>query len=73
MKVFFSCLNFKGKVEIGALQVVYQMGNSWDLVRFMGDVNGKGMCFFLGECNKQTLLYEIKNEYGKVCVVVKQY
>jgi hypothetical protein len=49
------------------------MGNSWNLVRFMGDANWKGMCFFLVECNKGTLLYEIKNEYGKVCVVMKQF
>jgi hypothetical protein len=49
------------------------MGNSWDLVKFMGDANGKGMGFFLVECNKWTLLYEIKNEYGKVCVVMKQF
>jgi hypothetical protein len=49
------------------------MGNSWDLVSFMGDANGKGMWFFLLECNKRTLLYEIKNEYGKVCVVMKQF
>jgi hypothetical protein len=49
------------------------MKNSWDLVRFMGDANGKGMFFLKVECNKWTLLYEIKNEYEKVFVVIKQF
>jgi hypothetical protein len=73
MKGFFFCLNFQGKVEIGALHVVYHIKiveiqqDSWVIQMEKDNV------LLLVESNKGTLSHEIINECQKVCYFVKHF
>jgi hypothetical protein len=73
MKGFFFCLNFEGKVEIGALHVVYHIKvveiqwDSWVMQTKKDDV------LLLVESSKGTLSHEIINECQKICYFVKHF